>query len=96
MESKPQNPEFRNNPENFHSWILNVIPFKPSVLFVGHRQTVQTQIRHQRTRRLIRVSTICLQKFLLEFPIKTKNTILQRLIRNWTGRNDNNGKFRSD
>ena len=21
MESQPQNPEFRNNPENFHKWI---------------------------------------------------------------------------
>ena len=21
MESQPQNPEFRNNPENFHPWI---------------------------------------------------------------------------
>ena len=21
MESQPQNPEFRNNPENFHSWV---------------------------------------------------------------------------
>ena len=21
MESQPQNPEFRNNPENFHQWI---------------------------------------------------------------------------
>ena len=23
MESHPQNPEFRNNPENFHPWILS-------------------------------------------------------------------------
>ena len=22
MESRPQNPEFRNNPENFHPWNL--------------------------------------------------------------------------
>ena len=30
--------------------------YKPSVPFLGHRQTVQTQIRHRRTRHLIRVS----------------------------------------
>ena len=36
-------------------------PYKPIVLLVGHRQTVQTQIRRRRTRRLIRVSTVCLQ-----------------------------------
>ena len=34
--------------------------YKPSVLFVGHRQTVKTQIRRRRMRRLIRISTICL------------------------------------
>ena len=39
-------------------------PFKPSVLFVGHRQTVHTQIRRHRTRRLIKVSTVCLQTIL--------------------------------
>ena len=30
----------------------------PSVLFVKHRQIVQTQIRNRRTERLIRVSTV--------------------------------------
>ena len=35
--------------------------YKHNVLFVGHRQTVNTQIRHQKTRRLIRVVTVCLQ-----------------------------------
>ena len=34
-------------------------PYKPSVLYVGHRQTVQNQNRRHRTRRLIRFSTIC-------------------------------------
>ena len=24
MESQPQNPEFRSNPENFHPWIYNI------------------------------------------------------------------------
>ena len=26
MESQPQNPEFRNNPENFHPWYNIEIP----------------------------------------------------------------------
>ena len=34
-------------------------PYKPSIPFVGHRQTVQTQIRRCRTWRLIRVFTVC-------------------------------------
>ena len=42
-------------------------PHKPSVLFVGHRQTAQTQIRHRRMQRLIRFSTVCLQNVLLKF-----------------------------
>ena len=25
MESQPQNPEFRNNPENFHPWVCYLI-----------------------------------------------------------------------
>ena len=28
MESQPQNPEFRNNPENFHPCIMENIPVK--------------------------------------------------------------------
>ena len=42
-------------------------PFKPRALFVGHRQTVQNQIRRGNTRRLIRFSTVCLQNVLLKF-----------------------------
>ena len=38
--------------------------YKPSILFVGHRQTVKKQIRRRKMRRLIRFSTDCLQKFL--------------------------------
>ena len=38
-------------------------PYKPSVLFVGCNSIAQTQIRLRRMRRLIRVSTICLQNF---------------------------------
>ena len=42
------------------SVLLN--PYKPSVLFVGHRQTVQNQMRRRKMRCLIRfLSTICLQ-----------------------------------
>ena len=41
-------------------------PYKPSVPFWGHRQTVQTEIRRRGTRRLIRVFTVCLQEFLFE------------------------------
>ena len=50
-----------------HAHSLYINPYKPSVLFIGHRQTVQTQIRHHRTRRLIRVSTVCSQNVILEF-----------------------------
>ena len=42
-------------------------PYKPSVLFVGHMQTAQTQHSRRRTRHLIRVSTVCSQNVLLEF-----------------------------
>ena len=41
---------------------------------MGHWQTVQNQIRRRKARRLIRVSTVCKQKFLLKFGIKMKNT----------------------
>ena len=34
MESQPQNPEFRNNPENFHLWIIK--PFKPQLNTIEH------------------------------------------------------------
>ena len=41
------------------SVLCYINPYKPSVPFLGHRQTVQTQIRWRRTRRLIRVFTVC-------------------------------------
>ena len=44
-----------------------IYPYKPSVLFVGHRQTVQNQIRCRKIRHLIMFSTVCKQKFLLKF-----------------------------
>ena len=38
----------------------NINQFNPSVIFVGHMQTVHTQTRRRIMRRLIRVSTVCL------------------------------------
>ena len=43
----------------YQAWLTH---YKPGILFVGHRQTVLTQIRRRKLRRLIRVSTDCLQK----------------------------------
>ena len=39
-------------------------PYKPSVLFVGHQQTMQNQIKRKR---LARFFTVCKQKFILKF-----------------------------
>ena len=44
-----------------NNWNVAVNPYKPGVLFVGRRQTVQTKIRRRRPWRLIRVSNVCLQ-----------------------------------
>ena len=46
---------------------IGLVPHTHSVLFVGHRQTVETQIRRHRTRRLTSVFTVCLQKVILRF-----------------------------
>ena len=43
-------------------------------------QTVPTQIKRNRTWRLIMVSTVCLQDILLKFEVKMKNTTTQRLL----------------
>ena len=57
--------------ETVHFFLLlhvcRLNPYKPSILFVGHRQTVETQIRRHITWHLIRVSTVCLQNVLLKF-----------------------------
>ena len=45
-------------------------PYKPSVLFVRHRQTVQTQTRRRTTQRLIRASTVCFQNVLYKSDLK--------------------------
>ena len=49
-----------NSADFLHLTIHRFNPNKPGVPFVGHRQTVQTQIRHCIKRRLIRVFTVCL------------------------------------
>ena len=51
--------------------------YKPSILFVRPRQTVQTHIRPSKMRRLIRDSLVCLQNVLLKFELKMKNTTQQ-------------------
>ena len=66
---------------------IKINPTKPSDLFVGHRQTVQTKIRRRRMRRLIRVSTVCLQKIILNFKYKLKIPLKWK----WIGPIDNNG-----
>ena len=38
--------------------------FRPEARFLGFMQTVQTQFRRHKMRRLIRIYTVCLQKFL--------------------------------
>ena len=45
-----------HNQDRFHTQLRN--NHKPSVLSMGHRQNVQTQIRRHRMRRLTRVSTV--------------------------------------
>ena len=47
--------------------LLFINPYKHSVLFVGHQQTVQNQTRRRKKRRLFKFSTVCLQEFLLKF-----------------------------
>ena len=34
MESQPQNPEFRNNPENFHQCIYDMVTDECGLLFI--------------------------------------------------------------
>ena len=43
MESQPQNPEFRNNPENFHLWIIK--PFKPQLNSIHLNMKLQLLIK---------------------------------------------------
>ena len=45
--------------------LIQLNPFKHSVIFMGHRQTVQNQIRHRRRLCLIRLCTVYLENVLL-------------------------------
>ena len=54
------------------SSLAGINPYKPNLLFVGHRQIVQTQIRRRSTRHLIRVSGVYLQNVILRFKQKHK------------------------
>ena len=56
----------------FYSSQFTINPYKPGVPFVVHRRTVQTLIRHRIMRRLIKVFTVCLQKFQLQTEQKWK------------------------
>ena len=47
---------------------MYINPYKPRVLFVGHRQN---SAKPDQTR-LIRISTVCLQKILLNFELNEK------------------------
>ena len=64
---------------------------KPSLLFVGHMQTVHTQIKCHRMRLLISFSTVCLQYVPFKLIDKLKNTPQQPLKQKWTGPIDKMG-----
>ena len=49
------------------NYSIYINPYKPSIIFIGHRQTVWTKIRHFMMWCLIRIFTVCLQNFLLKF-----------------------------
>ena len=53
--------------------IVKQIHLSTMFYFVGHRQTVQTQIRHHRTLRMVRLSSVCLREF--QFKLKYKCNI---------------------
>ena len=51
-------------------------PFKPSVLIMVHRQTMQNQIRRRRARRLISFLTVCLQNVCFVCGFTSKSTAM--------------------
>ena len=59
--SYPYNIALQKLQKNFHITHISL-----AFLFVGHRQTVQTQIRRRRTWRQISVSTVYLESVLLK------------------------------
>ena len=69
-------------------------PYKPSVLFKGHRQTQQTQIRCPKTRRMISLHYL-LTECSIKIWIKMKSTNQHPLKLKWTGPIDKIGKFHS-
>ena len=54
--------------------ILN--PYKPCVLLMGHRQTVKTQMRCCRTRRLIWGFTVCLTNCIKKLNKNEKSSLI--------------------
>ena len=83
--------EAKSSVFQFKVWYIN--PYKPSFLFVGHRQTVQTQIRHSAA------SDQGLHCLLTEYSfkmlIKMNKTTHQPFKRKWTGPIDKSEKFHS-
>ena len=67
-----------------HSFFTNVS--LPS--FLGDTQTVQTQIGRPRTRRLIRVSAVCLHNVLLKFEYSYPQIGLQSFGKRYAVHND--------
>ena len=53
---------------------IRINPYKLSLLFVGHRQTVQTKISCRIKLRLIKVFTVCLKNILCTFELIRKIT----------------------
>ena len=56
-------------------------PYKPGILFMGHSQTVQAQIRHHIMLCLIRIFTVCLHNMYQNLKKKKKNT--SQHLYNW-------------
>ena len=53
-------------------------PYKPSVLFVGHRQTVQIQVRRRKNAASDQVLYCLLTECSIKILIKMKNTTQQK------------------
>ena len=73
----------------------SVNPYKPSVPFVGLRQTVQTQIRRRTMRRLVRISTICSHSAHKKID-SMRNATEQPVKRKWTDPFDKDEKIHSN
>ena len=62
---------------------------------MGHRQSVQTQIRHRIMRCLIRIFTACLQNVYLNFEINGEKTKQHPYIWKWAHLTDKGWQVRS-